>query len=252
MAGKVKRSTMSIARSRVRMARDIVLQRKEHFVDSLALLNRAIASTQFEGHYWIFGGLLLGWAREGAILKNDYRDADFAFMAHDRDLFIEALGPLFEAGFRPFHRWRNNEGRSTEWVLERDGARFEFFEFSPVDKLTEPKPQLHGLPMFRHYGYFPRDCSWNEALANPGNSIEQVEVHLPYQERTEFRFLDSTWLKVADHELELDSLYGQRWRADREVFYDTPWMTSRDSPAVYSRELWRINRFDWDGATVGD
>jgi hypothetical protein len=236
-----------MARKRVRFIRDTILRKRRRFVDSLTLLNKTIASTPFADHYWIFGGLLLGWARGGTILKNDYGDADFAFMAHDRHLFFEALGPLCEAGFRPLYRWRNNEGVTTEWVLSRDGARFEFFEISPHDVQGGQPPQPQGQPMFRYYGYFPRIGSWSEALAQHEDSIEQIEIHIPYQDRTEFRFLDSTWQKVVDHEFELDSLYGLRWRAEDKVFYNTPWMTSRHSPAICAREIWRTKNFDWNG-----
>lgn len=238
-----------IARRRVRSARDAVLRRKSRFIDGLTLLNRTVANTALADRYWIFGGLLLGWAREGAILRNDYRDADFAFMSEDRDRLVSSIEAIREAGFRPLHRWRNNDGHTTEWVFERDGARFEFFEFSPVDPSDSAVPEA---PMFRHYGYFPKSGSWAEALNNPGSSIEQVEVHLPYQTRGEFAFLGSRWHKAVDHELELDSLYGERWRAEPKVFYNTPWMTSRHSPAIYSRQRWTIGSFDWDGDTSGD
>lgn len=249
MARRGGHNPVRFARRRVRSARDTLLRRKSRFVDGLTLLNQTLATTALADRYWIFGGLLLGWAREGGILRNDYRDADFAYMSEDRDRLISAVDTLREAGLRPLHRWTNNDGNTTEWVFERDGARFEFFEFSSVDPSDSIAP---GTPMFRHYGYFPKSGSWAEALTNPSTSIEQVEVHLPYQAREEFKFLGSQWYKVVDHELELDSLYGQRWRAEPKVFYNSPWMTSRHSPAIYSRKSWSVGSFGWDGNTSGN
>ena len=105
--------------------------------------------------------------------------------------------------------------------------------------------------MLRNFGYFPMECSWEEVSAKHPFVIEQVELLLPDQPRVPFTFLEVDWLKAQDHELELDSLYGPRWRASRDEFYSTPWITGHHSPAVVVREPWKVTNFDWDGSIDG-
>ncbi len=50
---------------------------RRHFVADLQLLNDTLAAHGLAQSYWLWGGVLLGWAREGAPLAHD-RDADFA------------------------------------------------------------------------------------------------------------------------------------------------------------------------------
>jgi len=229
-----------VPHTRIKRIRDTVSRRRSRFINDLILLNHTIATTPLDQHYWVSGGLLLGWARERKLLDNDYHDADFGILASDRSLFLSAIASLKEAGFRPLYRWRNNSYRTTEWVLEKNGARFEFFEY-----------EKKAPNMLRNFGYFPMECSWEEVSAKHPFVIEQVELLLPDQPRVPFTFLEVDWLKAQDHELELDSLYGPRWRASRDEFYSTPWITGHHSPAVVVREPWKVTNFDWDGSIDG-
>ena len=55
----------------------------ELFAADLRDLHDALERTDLRGHYWVWSGLLLGWAREGAVLPHDSLDADFAVTDDD-------------------------------------------------------------------------------------------------------------------------------------------------------------------------
>jgi hypothetical protein len=76
-------------------------QQVEHMVTNLRLLNDTLASTAMAGRYWMFAGLVLGWAREGKLLSHDCKDADFAYLGDDEELLQSAFPILAEAGFQP-------------------------------------------------------------------------------------------------------------------------------------------------------
>src|SRR5690242_18981984 len=71
----------------------------ERFTADLRDLHDAIERTELHGHYWVFGGLLLGWAREGAILAHDSLDADFAVADRDFQRLVGAVPEIVKAGF---------------------------------------------------------------------------------------------------------------------------------------------------------
>src|SRR5689334_2771579 len=54
-------------------------RRTRNFEDDLRLLNDVLAATEFGPRYWVWGGMLLGWAREGRLIAHDIGDADFAY-----------------------------------------------------------------------------------------------------------------------------------------------------------------------------
>ena len=98
------------------------------FKKNLKLLNDVLATTELSDKYFLWGGLLLGWAREGRILPWD-TDADFFYSSKDRDKFLISVDCLIQAGFKLKERFINNEGRITEYVFFKDDIKFEFFEF---------------------------------------------------------------------------------------------------------------------------
>ena len=71
---------------------------------------------------------MLGWAREGRLLRHDCDDADFGFFREDRDKILSAIDAIIAAGFEPLNHSINNEGQISKYQFAKDGARFEFFE----------------------------------------------------------------------------------------------------------------------------
>ncbi|OLT10045.1 hypothetical protein BJF78_29410 [Pseudonocardia sp. CNS-139] len=180
------------------------------FEDDMRLLNDVLADGPLAGRYWVWAGLLLGWAREGRVLPHDVGDADFAFSARDDALLAMAEDQLAEAGFRRWFSFRNHAGERTERVYVRNGFRFEFFRMDDVGEDTHE---------YHMYG--------------PGRSgtIEFVG-HLPRRGLEPFEFLDRTWLKPRDHELLLRTCYGD-WRTP-----DPTWSVFDDRSLV-ARRVWR-------------
>jgi hypothetical protein len=186
----------------------------EHFLPDLLSLHDVLESTPLAGRYWVWAGVLLGWAREGQLLPHD-RDADFGVMAEDLDLVTQLVPTLREAGFEPLHKFRNNEGRDRILAFTRHGARFEFYAFDRAgDKL---RYQLFGWPPDR---------------------LVELEAELPDQELVPFEFLGRTWLRHADYELELRSIYGDWQTPQRDFDYledelstvdRRPWINSDSS-----------------------
>ncbi len=155
------------------------------FVSDLRRLNDALRGTDLHGCYWMWGGLLLGWAREGTVLPHDSMDADFGVLDRDFWRLIEAVPAIEKAGFRRYRRFLNNDGEVTEVAFMRHGARFEFFRMFPDD--TRLRYFLYG--------------------SENGQPIE-LKASQPNQPTVSFDFIGRTWLKHADHELELRSIYG--------------------------------------------
>jgi hypothetical protein len=192
------------------------------FKRDLRLLNKVLVSTPLHRHYWVWAGVLLGWAREGGPLKHDC-DADLAYLVDDRERFVAAVPALVDAGFQPRYRFRNNSGFTTEFCFARHGVKFEFFEFRPVGQ------------MFRYFMYAP------------GDDVDlELEAEVPSQPLTEFSFLGRQWMKVADHESELARIYGD-WRVVRQ-----DWDYVEDDQSVISRRPWVKSPFEWDGDCTGE
>lgn len=187
------------------------------FAADLRALNDALAETDLDGHYWVWGGLLLGWAREGAILPHDSADADFGVADRDFHRLVSAVPALTRAGFKCDRCFVNHKGEITELTFMRHGARFEFFRlFSESGSV-------------RCYGY---SIKWKETT--------QFEETLPEQEKVPFTFLGRTWLKSADHALELRTMYGS-WEIP-----DPSW-SYLGLRTIESRRPSRYRDFDWRG-----
>ena len=189
------------------------------FIADLQKLNDVLARTELHDHYWVWSGLLLGWAREGRVLAHDTLDADFAVLDEDFPRLIRAVPMLMESGFKCDRRFVNNSGDVTELTLMRHGARFEFFRMFPIaDRL-------------RYYMY-----------ADLKSGPIEVEASLPAQKTVTFRFLNRNWLKHEDHELELRSTYGE-WKIP-----DPSW-SYLDGPDIETRRAWLRPDFDWKYGT---
>jgi len=160
-------------------------RRVERFASDLRDLHDAIASTDLHGHYWVWAGLLLGWAREGAILRHDCFDADFAVTDADFDRLVRAVPTLVRAGFACDSKFTSDSGLVTELSFIRHGARFDFFRMFPDD----------GRLRYFIYRLKP-------------SSVIEIEATLPDQPTEPFTFLSRTWLKHVDHARELRTIYG--------------------------------------------
>ena len=185
------------------------------FVENLRLLNDTLAETDLADGYWVWGGLLVGWAREGKPLANDLHDADFCVLARDVPRFATAVPALVEAGFAPLQRWFTSDGRETAYAFVRDGIRFDFSVLDPVDG---------------HLCYYLCASGPTQALAA-----------IPDQALVPFEFVGRTWHKHADHEAELTAMYGD-WRTP-----DPDWWFMNDY-AIVERSAWtRAGETHWDG-----
>lgn len=186
---------------------------------NLRRLNDVVAGTPLGGRYWIFSGVLLGWAREGRLLAHDFRDVDLAYDGADHDRFLAAVPAIVQAGFRPAFRYRSNDGTTTEHSFLRHGARFEFF------RLTRQGDQ------YRYYVY-------GEDPDRDEGHVELVGA-LPAQPLEPIQFLGRTWLKPLDHEKELQVMYGD-WRTP-----DPSWSFLHDQ-AIVERHPWHDTDSHWD------
>lgn len=187
------------------------------FIPDLLRMHDVLEGTELAGRYWVWAGMLLGWAREGGLLAHD-RDADLALLPEDLPKLLAAVPALRRAGFHPLHMFRNNEGNITEVTFCRHTAKFEFFVMEPVDD------------MLRYYVY-----------GYPPDHLIEVEAQVPNQELVPFEFLGRTWLRHADYEGELKSMYGD-WRTPHRG-----WDYLQDDQAQVSRRAWVNTNISWSG-----
>jgi hypothetical protein len=207
---------LAVSMGHIPMLRPWLLRR---FTASLRRLHDTLETTELSGHYWVWGGVLLGWARDGAIMTHDCFDADFAVADRDFERLVSSVPEMVRAGFRCDRRFVNSNGEITELTFIRHGARFDFFRFFPV---------TDGL---RYYLY-------NITL----KEITEIEACIPDQNTVPFSFIDRTWLKHEDHDLELRSLYGS-WEVP-----DPSW-SYQNALSIQSRRISPYSHFDWlDGA----
>ncbi len=182
------------------------------FKKNLKLLNDVLATTELSDKYFLWGGLLLGWAREGRILPWD-TDADFFYSSKDRDKFLISIDCLIQAGFKLKERFINNEGRITEYVFFKDDIKFEFFEFDKQEDTL-------------HY--------W---LYAPDLALEMVGI-LPWNgEMATIYFLGRTWLKPDDHDTFLTANYGD-------------WRTPNPDYDYVEDEKSIIAKYEWHGKII--
>ncbi|HEY1520553.1 MAG TPA: hypothetical protein VGF91_29275 [Solirubrobacteraceae bacterium] len=184
---------------------------------SLQLLNDVLAHSPIAGRYWVTGGLLLGWAREGAILGHDCDDVDFYYRADDTDRLLASFPLLEDAGFRLSLRFPGAYGDATEYSFRRDGAKFEFF-----------RAELAGSELsYWNYGFAPTGPVANEA-------------RIPAQPLEQFYFLGRSWLKARNHDAEMTAMYGD-WRTpDPDFDY-------LRGPAIVATKPWDPSSFNLIG-----
>jgi len=158
--------------------------------DGLRRLADALRGTPLDGRYWVVGGLLLGWAREGRPLESDLQDADFAYLDEDHDRFLASVPALVKAGFEPKHRFSSAGGRYVEHRFGHEGVQFDFFRMTRVGD------------------------RWRYSMFESGNEPTELIAEVPAQAHVWFRFLGRDWRKVVDHDLAFRTIYGD-WHTDR-------------------------------------
>jgi hypothetical protein len=183
---------------------------KTRAIRNLHVLHDVLEATEMAGRVWIFGGLLLGWTREGDLLGHDCDDFDFAYHDDDAERFESIFPQLAEAGFELHRRFPYVTGVATEHAFRRDGVKFDFFRL-----------ETHG-DRFRY---------WSYGLYAGGRGITNV-IEIPAQPLEECRLIGRTWLKVRDHEAELEALYGD-WRTPRP-----DWDYMHNPSIVEQRQDW--------------
>jgi hypothetical protein len=163
----------------------------------LRRLDDVLGGTPLAGRYWVHGGALLGWARDGKLLLNDLNDVDLAYRAEDRDLFEAAIPSLVAAGFRVTCVYRTLEGRTTMERFRHGRVNYEFFAMWPE----------HGRLHTYSFGY--------------ANGIDEPFVELIHEYPDDglepFTLAGRTWLKPAHHEAYLEANYGD-WRVSNPDF----------------------------------
>jgi hypothetical protein len=157
----------------------------------------------------VWGGLLLGWAREGDVLRHDTRDVDFCIHERDLEHLVAHLDAFTSGGYRLWRVYRANDGCVSEIAFRRRFAQFDVF----VVRDHEP-------------GW------WAYHLFGTDVETTQFTALLPAQPLEPFDFLGCRWMKVADHDRELTELYGS-WRVP-----DPSWDAMRDGRFI-GREPWQ-------------
>jgi hypothetical protein len=185
----------------------------ERFSNDLRDLNDVLEKTSLREHYRLMHGLLLGWAREGGIMPHDVLDVDIAIADEEFYRMTEAIPALLKAGFKCSRRFINNDGQLTEVTFSKHGAGFDFFRmFSDGDRAW-------------YYLY---------------DATTVLRASIPDQEAVPFVFLNRTWLKSKDHELELRSIYGSWEIPDPSFSY-------LDCLNIESRYPVRYKQYEWRG-----
>lgn len=160
--------------------------------------------------YWVNGGLLLGWAREGRVIRWD-RDADFGILAEDKGTLLKVTPLLVAAGFKPLFRWTNNSGEAVEYCFIKDKAKFEFFATYRTDE---------GLLSFLYYDATECRCLIRDHGLAP----------MP--------FLGRLWQKPDDHEAYLEQVYGD-WRTPaRNYSFATDEQDIRERYPWHGTNVW--------------
>jgi hypothetical protein len=209
--------------------RSFVLRRRQlqQFERDLVLLNDVLRATPLAEHYFVIGGLLVGWAREGRVLAHDSHDADFAFFREDRERFLAAVGPLVRAGFEPLYRYIDNDGEPVEYKFSRGGARFDFFEHERRGEAVR----------CRFFGAV--DCGGGEEIQT------EFVSDVPAFRLAPMSFLGRTWLKPDPHEDYLRTIYGEWEVPDPDYDY------RRDDLSVVETRVW-TGSYLWEPDGIDD
>jgi hypothetical protein len=171
----------------------------------------ALNQTPMKGRYWMCGGVMLGYAREGHLLRHD-TDIDFHYWKEDEEQLLSALKTIAGQGFRYTGTLYNNDGIPTQHITKLGKLKIEFFAAW----------RANGKINWQSYS----TRHWNRPARQFLNQVPDFQL-----ENVEFYGVEVA--KPADHELYLSALYGD-WRTPMPdyAYYI-------DSKAIVSREPWR-------------
>jgi hypothetical protein len=186
---------------------------------NLRLLHDVLGESPLADLYWVSGGLLLGWARDGRMLSHEPQDGDFGYSREDRDKLLASLPRLIDAGFKPDRCVTNNQGSPVAYILEKDWASFEFFETERLGNAVR---------------------YWNFGTRLSENRQVPIEIvcRVPSFGLAPMEFLGRTWQKPDDHDTYLTAVYGN-WRTP-----DFGWDYTRDDPSIVEIHPW-TGSSDW-------
>jgi hypothetical protein len=173
----------------------------------ISTLNR----TPMKGRYWMCGGIMLGYAREGRLLRHD-TDIDFHYWRDDEELLLSALREISGQGFRYVGALCNNDGIATQHVVKLGKLKIEFFA-----AWREKGGLCWQSYSTRH---------WNRPARQFFNRVPDFQL-----EEVEFYGVDVA--KPVDHDLYLTSIYGD-WQTPMSDY--TYYV---DSKAIVDRVPWR-------------
>ncbi len=177
-------------------------------VKAVQLLHDVLADSPIHGKYWLCGGLVLGYVRQGGMLPHDM-DIDFHYWRSDREKLETSLDLLLKSGFKIHACWKNNSGEITEYALKyKTVIKFDFLEVNRVNNKMQ----------WYCYG--------------GGPIIQQIRYAVPVHDLEKIELYEREWLKPADHELYLTSMYGD-WRTPNPKyrFYE-------DCQAIIEKTVW--------------
>jgi hypothetical protein len=213
--------TLATVRISLTFAPELLERHRAVLEQNLRLLHDILRDSPLANRYWVVGGLLLGWAREGRVLRHEPQDGDFGYFREDRERLLASIPRLIEAGFKPDRRLTSNDGSPVGYILEKDLATFEFSE----------NQRLKGVIR-----------SWNFGTHLRGNETVPIEIvcQVPTFDLAPMEFLGRTWLKPDDHDVYLRAVYGD-WmtpnfgysyvKDDPSIVEVHPWTGSSEWPA---------------------
>jgi len=172
---------------------------------------KALEQTPMKGSYWLCGGILLGYAREGRLLRHD-TDIDFHYWKEDEEKMRETWEMLPRFGFKQVKIIRSNNNHPSQYVFKFGKVKVEFF----LAWREEGKVNW--------YCYTTKH--WNRPSRQFLNQIPDLEI-------SGIEWYGVPVKKPADHDLYLTSIYGD-WRVPMKgyVYYF-------DSRAIVSCEPWK-------------
>ena len=96
--------------------------------ENLALLHDTLRPTKF--FYWVIGGALVHYMRSGHMDRD--KDVDFGFFSVDPRKSVLQSELMPKAGFKKLKCYQDENDHTTEYVFEKDGVKYEFFEHRVV------------------------------------------------------------------------------------------------------------------------
>ncbi|MBF0153677.1 MAG: LicD family protein [Magnetococcales bacterium] len=178
------------------------------FQSNLLKFQVIVAEPPFKDHIVLWGGVLLGWMREGRILPWD-RDADFLIFDSERHLLPELISRLEAAGFELMITYFANDGVASEYSFVKGGRKFDLFIM---------KREL-GMAQ---YLLFHR--------LSPKHPQSLITCAFPWHGTERGWFLGREWTIPARTDEHLASIYGQ-WRMPNPAY--RYW---EDDVSIISRE----------------